>query len=288
MRTLVTGHRGMVGQEVIRALTHAGHEVVGYDLVDGDDVLDYAHLLASATGCHAVIHLAALDEEPDEHSELSPRSIGSAPDIATTNIAGTRNVLAAAAQVGMKRVVFLSSVDVLGCFMGQGNPDYLPIDDYHPTNPKGPYALSKLAAEDLCEEFTKTTGIPTICLRPPGVFDAATYAFIRTARTENPEFEWSPFWEYGAFIDVADLAQAVLHALTEEIFGHHRLLVCAGDISSSSEDSLQLAKRLLPDVPVHHPGQYKRHPFAALVDSSNATALLRWVPQHSWRPTNAQ
>ena len=178
----------------------------------------------------------------------------------------------------------MSSVDVLGCFMGQGVPEYLPIDDHHPVAPRGPYAWSKLAGEEMCAAFTRMTGAPTVCLRPPGVFTAETYAFIKAARAERAESEWTPIWEYGAFLDVRDLAAAVLAALkVPGLHGHHRLLVCANDISSAAEDSLTLAERLLPGVPVTGMERYAEQPFAALLDSSGAHSLLRWRPVHDWR-----
>ena len=79
------------------------------------------------------------------------------------------------------------------------------------------------AAEELCETFTRATGTPSVCLRAPGVFDDATYAVIERARAASPAAEWSPIWEYGAFLDVQDLADAVVAALTQpDLHGHHR------------------------------------------------------------------
>jgi UDP-glucose 4-epimerase len=286
MKVLVTGHRGLVGRAVVDALTATGHDVVGLDLAEGHEVLDAELVLARGAGCDAAVHLVAIDEEPIQRSQPLTTSVGTDSAILRTNIGGMYNVLAAAEQTGMRRVVFLSSVDVLGCFMGLGRPRYFPIDDAHPANPQSTYAWSKLAAEELCRAFTQASGIATVCLRPPGVFDNDLYAFIRQARQENPEFEWSPFWEYGAFIDARDLAGAVTCALTADLDGHHRLLVCAQDISSAHDDSLTLAVRLTPDVPVVSPERYAVHPFAALVDSTAAQTRLGWTPRFSWRDSD--
>jgi nucleoside-diphosphate-sugar epimerase len=67
--------------------------------------------------------------------------------------------------------------------------------------------VSKLISEELCASFTGATGVPTVCLRPPAVFAADTYDAIRAMRRERAESEWTPYWEYGAFIDVRDLGE---------------------------------------------------------------------------------
>ena len=261
-----------------------GFEVVGLDLSDGADLLDLPTVRRRLHGCQFVVHLAAVDDEPAAPDPLTPASTGGTAQVLRTNVGGTALLLAESARAGVQRVVMLSSVDVFGCFMGQGEPAYLPLDDAHPTTPRGAYAWSKLAAEELCETFTHATSAPSVCLRSPGVFDEATYAFIKKARAEHPPSEWSPIWEYGAFIDVHDLAAAVAAALTRpDLHGHHRLLVNADDISSQSEDGPALAARLLPGVPLGSPRRFRDDRFAALVDNGGATAVLGWRPQRRWR-----
>ena len=247
LQVLVTGHRGLVGRAVVEALEKAGLTVVGLDLADGDDVTDPDTIRQRIQGCAGVVHLAAVDDEPVHPDPLTPATTGDVDRVMATNIGGTSLLLTASAAAGVGRVVFMSSVDVLGCFMGLGPARYLPIDDNHPVNPLGPYAWSKVAGEELCAAFTRSTGTPTVCLRPPGVFIADTYRFIRSARAQRSESEWSPIWEYGAFLDARDLATAVVAALTlTDLRGHHRLLVCAADISSAAYDSLSLAKPAAP------------------------------------------
>lgn len=284
-RVLVTGHRGTVGKEVTTQLATAGFDVVGLDLAYGNDLNDPETLRQLIDGCTHVVHAAALDDEPDASDPLAPPSTGSCEQVMRTNVGGTNRLLTAAAREGVERFVFISSVDVLGCFMGQGPPRYLPIDDKHPVDPRGPYAQSKLAGEQLCEAYTRETGRPTICLRAPGVITASNSALIRHARESNPEWEWSPYWEYGAFIDVRDLAAAVVAALTvSRVIGHHRVLINADDISSATEDGPTLAHRLQPEVHFHRSARFDRDRFAALIDTSSARRLLGWTPQYRWRP----
>jgi nucleoside-diphosphate-sugar epimerase len=257
---------------------------VGLDLVDGDDVLDRTVVLDRADGCQAIVHLASVEEEVEEPLVRTNAATGTADRVSRVNVDGTASVLAAASGTGVDRVVFLSSVDVLGCFMGQGKPRYFPIDDEHPADPVGAYAQSKWQAENLCEQFTSVSGSASICLRPPGVFDTDTYTFIIESRRDNPAFEWTPFWEYGAFLDIRDLVSAIGCSLSADLNGHHRLLVCATDISSSSEDGPTLARRLMPDVPFSKADAYQHMPYAALIDSSRARLLLDWEPKYTWRP----
>ncbi|MDT3440638.1 MULTISPECIES: NAD(P)-dependent oxidoreductase [unclassified Pseudofrankia] len=286
MRVLVTGDRGLVGTVVTAALTAAGHRTVGFDLADGHDVRDAADLERMAAGCDGIVHLAAVDEPVDDPdlAEFGPATTGTDAVVFETNALGTGNVLRAAERRGVPRVVVLSSVDVLGCFGGRGRPDYLPLDDRHPTRPAGAYGMSKWLAERMCAAATAATGVCTVCLRPPGVFTEEIYAGIRRARRDHPDFEWSPYWEYGAFLDVRDLASAVERALTAPLAGHHRLLLCAADISSSNDHARTLAERLLPDVEWRGGPEYETDPFRALVDASGARALLGWAPRHRWRP----
>jgi nucleoside-diphosphate-sugar epimerase len=82
-------------------------------------------------------------------------------------------------------------------------------------------------------------------------------------------------------VDVRDVAAAVDLALTVPLDGHHRALLCAGDIAGSAP-ALELAARLAPGVPVTDPGRYRSEPWAALVDCSAAASALGWRPSRGW------
>ena len=145
---------------------------------------------------------------------------------------GNWNALTAARQVGARRVVTFSSVNALGMFRGEGKPDYFPIDDDHPIRPPTAYGMAKRLVEELCRCFSVTTGITTICFRPPAVLGPARHARFATARAADPAAEWTPYWEYGCFIDVRDVASAVLAGLTCPDPGHLTALICADDVTS--------------------------------------------------------
>jgi nucleoside-diphosphate-sugar epimerase len=198
------------------------------------------------------------------------------------NVLGTWHVLMAAQAAAVARVVHFSSVQVFGIAEGERLPDYFPVDDQHPRRAARPYGLSKRLTEDLCEAFTERTEIATICLRPVAVWSPDDYAEIDRKRHESPQSEWEPFWEYGAFVDVRDVAVAVELALAADWSGHHRAILCAADISASVP-SLELAARLAAGgVPINAPQRYATDPWRALFDCSTAELVLGWRPRYRW------
>ena len=271
MCVLVTGHRGHVGGTVTAHLERLGHDVVGFDRASGDDLLDPAAVKRAADGCAAIVHLGALAHD----------TAGSPEQIMAVNVLGTWHVLLAADAAGTGRVIHFSSAQVFGTAEGERLPDYFPIDDSHPRRAVRAYGLSKCLAEDLCAGFTARTGIATAALRPVSVWDPCMYQRIEARWRAEPSSEWQPFWEYGAFVDVRDVAAAVQRALTVPLSGHHRMLLCAADIAAT-EPSLDIAARLAPAVPVNDPPLFRQQPWRALVDCSTAARVIGWRPRYTW------
>ena len=189
----------------------------------------------------------------------------------------------AAKKANVKRIVYFSSVNALGIFRGGRKPDYLPIDDEHPCYPSRPYGMSKRLAEEMCRLWSASTGIRIICLRPPAVWSPDTYEKIQAARKVRPSYEWEPYWEYGAFIDVRDLSIAAIQALTCPTTGFKCLLVSSTDISTSGKSSKELAHFIHPDVEWRGGEEFREDPFRSLVTIDNARKVLNWEPQHTWR-----
>jgi UDP-glucose 4-epimerase len=270
MRILVTGNKGFIGRRVEQRLVEAGYDVVGFDLIDGYDIRNPELLGKIASGCKAIIHLAAIEGQSDIN-------------VMETNLMGTWNVLQAGNQAKVERIIFISSVDATGVFQGEGTPKYLPLDDDYPCHPRSTYSISKKLAEEMCCYFSQSTSIPTICFRPPGVWDESTYHKIASARKKRPDYEWDPYWEYGAFLDVRDLAEAILLALQKDIPGFHLLLLASNDITTSGMTSLELVKKLHPRVLWKGGTEYELAPFSSLVKSKRAELLLNWSPRYSWR-----
>jgi len=271
LRILVTGHRGNVGVPVAAHLAGLGYDVAGLDRVDGKDLLDPGQVKSAAAGCAAVVHLGALAHD----------TAGSPEQIMAINVLGTWHTLLAAEAAGAERVIYFSSAQVFGTAGGERLPDYFPLDDAHPRRAVRAYGLSKCLAEDLCAGFTARTGIASVALRPVWVWQPGHYRQIEERWRAEPESEYLPYWEYGAFVDVRDVATAVELALTVPLTGHHRALLCAADIAAT-RPSLDMAARLAPDVTVRDPARYRADPWRALVDCSTAEAVLGWRPRYRW------
>ena len=172
-RYLVTGGAGFIGSHLVEALTHAGHAVRVLDnfstgrieniegllpsieLVEGD-IRSYHQIREAMEGVEYVLHQAALPSVP--------RSVRDPITSADVNINGTVNVLYAAKDSGVRRVVAASSSSVYG-----DNPALPKSEDLCP-QPLSPYAVSKLAGEQFCRTFWHIYGLETVALRYFNVF----------------------------------------------------------------------------------------------------------------------
>jgi nucleoside-diphosphate-sugar epimerase len=170
---LVTGGAGFIGSNIVEALVNSGTPVRVLDnLANGKrenlaafgdrvewlegDVRDPAACKRAVSGASVVLHLAALGSVP--------RSIADPATSNDVNVTGTLNVLIAARDAGVNRVVFSSSSSVYG-----ENPT-LPKREDLATLPISPYAVSKLAAESYTRVFAKVYGLETVSLRYFNVF----------------------------------------------------------------------------------------------------------------------
>lgn len=169
MRFLITGAAGFLGAPLANRFVEDGHSVVGLDdLSTGDpdllspdvhlvrgDINDRPKLWSLLQEVDCVYHLAARVIVPE--SVLYPRKYN------TVNVGGTVTLMEAMRDVGVRRVVFISSGTIYG------NQKTQPVKESNRPNPHSPYAVSKLAAEFYVRTIGALWGIETVCLR---VFNA--------------------------------------------------------------------------------------------------------------------
>jgi NAD dependent epimerase/dehydratase len=173
-KVTVTGADGFIGSHLVQALVARGADVRAFvyynsfgawgwldtlppqtlaaiEVVMGD-VRDSAFVRRSLEGADAVLHLAALIGIP--HSYHAPESY------LDTNVRGTLNVLQAARELGLGRVVVTSTSEVYG------TAKYAPIDEAHPAQGQSPYSASKIAADKFAESFYRSFDLPVVTVRP--------------------------------------------------------------------------------------------------------------------------
>lgn len=217
-QVLVTGSDGLVGRALVGRLESEGWSVRAFDLSTGGDLRGEAAVLAATAGCQAVVHAGALAHD----------SRGTPAEIVATNVLGTWHVLLAAEAAAVDRVVHFSSAQVFGFAEGEGEPDYLPVDDSHPLRAARPYGMSKRLSEEMCEAWTSRTGIPSVVLRPVMILNDETLA-----RTDPAAAEW------GAYVHLDDVCDAVVKALGADVPRHSRMTLCGpGQFDTSAARDL--------------------------------------------------
>ena len=173
MNVLVTGGLGFIGSNLAEHLLQQGHRVKildnvstgkraniktfrkHVDFVEGD-IRNLGLVKREMKGIEVVFHEAALPSVP--------RSISDPLCTNETNVGGTLNVLMAAREANVGRIVYASSSSVYG------NSPLLPKEETMPVDPCSPYALSKYAGERYCQLFHQLYGLESVCLRYFNVF----------------------------------------------------------------------------------------------------------------------
>lgn len=199
--------------------------------------------------------------------------------IFANNLTATFHVVEACVRWGVPRLVNISSESVPGFLFAERQffPDYLPIDEEHPVTPQDPYALAKHLGEQVCEAAVRRSELHCVSLRPSWVQDAESYprniAPFLADRTLVAGNGW-------AYIDAADLAEAIRLAVECDLPGHEIFFLAAADTMGGRE--LHAAWRAaFPDAPTEL--RAVPRPDASAIDCRRAARLLGWHPRRSWR-----
>jgi UDP-glucose 4-epimerase len=289
LKALVTGGAGFIGSNLARALLARGDEVrvldnfsTGYrrnlkplnaELVEGD-LRSYERVAAAVNGVEVVFHQGALPSVP--------RSIQDPLTSSAVNVEGTLNVLLAARDAGVRRVVFASSSSVYGDAPG------MPRRESQPAAPLAPYAVSKLAAEQYCMVANRVFGLETVALRYFNVFGeyqdplsgyaAVIPKFIRIMLEGERPTIFGDGETSRDFTHVENVVHANLAAAVEPAAAGRVMNIAIGR-SNTLNELVRTLRRLLdsdvePDYAPARPGDVPE----SLADVSLARELIGYEP----------
>lgn len=278
-KVIVTGGAGFIGSHLAAALRDAGLIVRVFDIrkppaplpgvqyMQGD-VRRIEDLMRAFDGADIVFHLAALPrvqysiENPIETFEV--------------NAAGTLNVLHAAQQSGVKRVVYAASSSAYG------DQDKMPLTEDMPASPKSPYGMQKYFGEIQAKVWSEVYGLPTVSLRyfnvyGPGASAEGAYALV-IAKFLKQRLEGKPLTITGDgtqtrdFTHVRDVVRANLLAAESPKVGKGEVINIGAGNNTSVSSIAELIGGRVEYIPA------RLEPRDTLADISKAKELLGWEP----------
>ena len=298
---LVTGADGFIGSHLTEALVRSGFKVRAFvhynsfnswgwldrcaDDVKGQfevfpgDIRDPHGVKQAMKGCDAVLHLAALI--------AIPFSYHSPDTYVDTNIKGTLNVLQAARELGVKRIIHTSTSEVYG------TAQFVPITERHPLQGQSPYSATKIAADQLAYSFYSSFDLPVVTIRPFNTYGPrqSARAVIPTVITQIAN--GSRTIKLGAatptrdFSYVQDTVSGFIAALTsdsglgEVINLGSNFEISIGDTAQLIAETMDATIEIISDEARIRPEKSEVERLWA--DNTKAKELFDWRPTYSGR-----
>lgn len=281
MKVLVTGARGKVGRAAVAAFQQAGHDVRASDIFPptferpGEnepdymqaDVTDAGDMFAVVRGADAVVHAAALPEPTRNPPHV----------VFKNNLMGVFNALEAAIRWEVPRFVNISSETVPGFFFPERDflPDYVPVDEGHPIRPQDPYATAKHFGEQLMDAAIRRSDIRAISIRPCWVQHEGNYENNLGPQVRDESLLSPNFWSY---IDVYDLADAIVLAAESDLPGHEVFYIASPD-NVGGRNFEEVVRKYYGDKVEIKPLDRED---ASGISSKKAMDMLGYSPKRSW------
>ncbi|MBC8163610.1 MAG: NAD(P)-dependent oxidoreductase [Roseiflexaceae bacterium] len=278
MKVIVTGGSGRAGTFAVRELDKAGHTVVNLDtqrppeglpgsfiqldLTDAGEVYD----AFAQTKPEGVCHLAA-----NPSPEGFPRQ-----QTFANNVMSTYNLMQAAGDSGVRRLIYASSEMATGWLTTDALPPQFPFDEQQRVDTPNAYALSKYMGEVIANSLVARYPEMAICsLRINNVILPDRYDILQHRRDNFPEGGGN-FWSY---IDARDVATAFRAALDGQSQGHEVYLIAAAD--TCLDIPIQEAVERMRGTPARFaPGH---GPFQSVFDCRKIERAFGWKAEQSWR-----
>jgi UDP-glucose 4-epimerase len=290
MKALITGGAGFIGSHLSDELINSGHEVVIIDNLANGRMANIKHLLDNKNfhfyefdiinledvkpifkDVDWVFHLAGI-------GDIVP-SIENPKDYYDCNVTGTFNVLEAAREARVKKIVYAASST---CY---GIPDNYPTEESADIRPQFPYALTKNMGEELVMHWSQTYDIPAISLRlfnvygprsrTSGAYGAVFGVFLAQKLADKPFTIVGDGEQTRDFTFVSDIAKAFVAAAKADVTGE------IINIGSDNTYSVNRLVELLDAKDVVHIPKRPGEPDCTWADISKARNLLHWKPKVS-------
>ena len=279
MRVVVTGGTGRAGQWVVRHLAEAGHEVVNFDVAERPDLDLPAEFCRVELTNAGRVYDALFQFRPEGicHLAANPAPHGQAQiDVFDNNVVSAHNIMQAAGDLAVSRVIYASSEMATGLLTDGTVPSHIPFDETERHPSPNAYALSKYISEVIADSLavrhphTSWVGLRINNVIPPDSYDRFQ------AEWDDPARSKANFWSY---IDARDVGTAYRAALEGTSTGHQVCLIAAADTRAKQGLRALMAKYY--NGYDHFASDYT-DPRSAF-DCSKMQTLFGWTPSHSWR-----
>lgn len=296
-KILVTGAGGFIGSHLTEKLVSSGYSVkafvhynsmnswgwldhaqgkAGLKVVSGD-IRDNDILRSAMSGAETVFHLAALIGIP--YSYHSPEAY------VETNISGTLNILQAARDTGVKKVILTSTSEIYGTARSPA------IDETHPIDPQSPYAATKAAADLLAKSFYRSFDLPVTIVRPFNTYGPrqSARAIIPTIITQilngKKKIKLGSLTPTRDLTYVEDTVEGFIRA-AEAPRSAGEIINIGSNTEISIRDLARLIAGLLGQAIKIESEDKRRRPEKSeverlLADNSKARRILGWSPKHN-------
>jgi len=299
MKVLVTGADGFIGSHLTESLVREGYDVKafvyynsfnswgwldhcqrdvkgGFEVFSGD-IRDPHGVRKAMSDCDAVIHLAALIAIP--YSYHSPDTY------VETNIKGSLNVVQAARDMDLEKVVHTSTSEVYG------TAQFVPITEEHPLQGQSPYSASKIGADQIAISFHKSFGTPVSVIRPFNTYGprqsarAVIPTIISQIASGKREIKLGDVRPTRDFNFVEDTVRGFIQALNSDrsigeiINLGNNFEISIGQLASLIAEQMDVEIQILSDESRIRPANSEVERLWA--DNTKALRLLDWAPKFS-------
>lgn len=295
MRYIVTGGAGFIGSHIAEYLSKNGHEVIIFDNLFTGKKQNIHHLLkkktvtfveGSVTDIQALKKIAhGVDGIFHEGAIVSvPRSLKNPLATNEVNVQGTLNVLLAARDSGIRKVVFASSSSVYG------DAPVLPKQEDMQPLPISPYAVSKLSGEYYCRVFSSAYNLPAVCLRyfnvfgprqdPTSEYAAVIPKFITRILNNQSPIIYGDGEQSRDFTFVQDVVQANIHAMERDVEGVFN--IAYGERHTLNELAFTIMELTGKRIKPVHKAVRQGDILHSLADITAARSRLKYSPDYTF------